>query len=229
MEYKAILDPIIVEPKVKADACVIWMHGLGANGNDFESIVDYLGLPNNHGIRFIFPNAPTRAVTLNAGIEMPAWYDIYSLDKQEKEDEKGISESSNLINDLIQDQINKGISSNKIILAGYSQGGALALYTGLRLDKKLGGIIALSCYMPIATKLEKERNPANFGTSIFQAHGMLDAVVLYQYGKLSKNRLIELGYDVEWHSYQMQHEVISEEIIAIGKFILNVYQNSNKS
>lgn len=211
-------DAIIIEPKESHKASVIWLHGLGADGHDFETIVPELGLPDDLGIRFIFPNAPKRPVTINGGMSMRAWYDVKSPDLRDQEDTESIIESSNLINNYISAEIDLGIDSSKIILAGFSQGGAITLHAGLRFPSPLAGLLALSCYLPLPGQLRDEAI-ADKGMSIMMAHGISDPVIPVDQGRASSETLKEQGYSVEWHEYMMQHSVCLEEITAIGTWI----------
>lgn len=198
---------------------MIILHGLGADGNDFVPLVDHLGLLNEHHIRFIFPHAPKRAVTVNQGMVMRAWYDIHDLGLAEKEDEAGIVAAQSMLNNLIEKEEARGVPSHRIFLAGFSQGGALALYAGLRYSRPLAGILALSTYLPLADRLCSERTAVNQSTPIFQAHGLFDPVVSLHLGQVCHDRLVTLGYGVEWHTYSMAHAVIPEEIGHIRTFL----------
>lgn len=209
----------INEPEGAADATIIWLHGLGADGRDFAGIVDELGLPLNHKVRFIFPSAPFENITINQGMRMRAWYDIYNLNLSKKEDSTGVKKSQEFLNDLIQSEIDKGIASKRIILGGFSQGGAMSLYTGLRCLQPLGGIICLSAYLLLKATLPAEGASANLKTPIFIAHGMFDPVVPYNLGQDVHNVLQQAHYNTEWHSYPMEHTLCLEEIAAIGAFI----------
>jgi len=213
------LERITVEPKSNAQACVIWLHGLGDSGAGFAPIVPSLKLPSNHSIRFIFPHAPDRAVTINQGYVMKAWYDIKSMDLHNRADMTGVLESETSVNELIDEQINAGIPANKIILAGFSQGGVISLFTGLRYSKKLAGIMALSCYLPNADKLPDNLHEANSSTSILQNHGEQDEVVSISAGKMANKLLNEKSYNVEWKSYNMPHSVLPEQIDDISLWI----------
>lgn len=204
------------------DKAVIWLHGLGASGHDFEPIVPELNLPANHGIHFIFPHAPRQPVTLNAGMVMPSWYDIVALQADAPEDEVGIKASEQLILRLIEAEQQRGVNAENIILAGFSQGGVMALYTGLRHRQPLGGILALSCYLPLVTSLIAEAEQdllAPRELPVFQAHGLHDPVVTYALGEDSKFYLQQMGYTPEWHSYPMQHSVCEEETGDIGNWL----------
>ncbi len=211
-------DAIIIEPRDTHKASVIWLHGLGADGHDFEPIVPELGLPDDLGIRFIFPNAPKRPVTINGGMSMRAWYDVKSPNFREQEDTESIIESSNLINNYINAEIETGIESNKIILAGFSQGGAITLHAGLRFPSPLAGLLALSSYLPLHNHLENEASNIK-DIPIMMAHGISDPVIPVAQGRASFETLKEQGYSVEWHEYMMQHSVCLEEITAISTWI----------
>lgn len=204
----------------EATHSVIWMHGLGANANDFVPVPPYFRLPENLNIRFVFPNAPAIPVTINNGYVMPAWYDILTMDiGGKREDEAGIRKSIEDINTLIEREIERGIPAENIFLIGFSQGSAMALSTGLRYPKKLGGIVGLSGYLPILEKTADERAPVNQDTPILMVHGSLDQVVQVSRGEESRDHLKELGYEVEWHDYPMQHEICAEEIRDINDFL----------
>jgi phospholipase/carboxylesterase len=205
-----------------ARASVIWMHGLGADAHDFEPIVPNLEIPPALGVRFVFPNAPVRPVTINAGMRMRAWYDILSPDIPRVEDALGVRDSEQLILRLISREKERGIPSERIILAGFSQGGAIALHTGLRYSEKLAGILALSCYIPLANTLAGERHPANQNIPIFLAHGRFDPVIPIHYGRTTAEQLKSLGYSVERHEYHMGHEVNWDEIADIGDWLIRL-------
>ena len=202
---------IEIETGANPVASVIWLHGLGADGHDFEPIVPELDLPKP--VRFVFPHAPIRPVTLNQGMRMRAWYDIVQLGGG-AEDEAGIRASQALVEDLIA-----GEKTGKIVLAGFSQGGAVVLQTALRHPRRLAGVLALSTYLPIAAKLAAERSPANADIPIFMAHGTYDDIIPLQRAQRSRDLLQELNYPVEWHEYPMPHSVCPEEIAAIGAFL----------
>jgi len=205
----------------KINASVIWLHGLGADGHDFVPIVQKLNMPN---VRFILPHAPEMAVTRNSGYIMPAWYDLYGVTGSSTEDEAGIKTSQSYINALIQNEIARGIPAQRIVLAGFSQGGAIALHTALRYPKKLGGILALSTYLPIKTKLAAEANPANAGIPIFMAHGVYDDVISLDLCKISLQTLQNNHLVVSWHEYKMAHSVCAEEIVDIHRFLQKILQ-----
>jgi phospholipase/carboxylesterase len=216
------LATVEVETGPDPGAAVIWLHGLGADGHDFEPAVPALvpaGLP---ALRFVFPHAPLRAVTLNAGARMRAWYDIRGFDRHAAQDESGVRASDAAIRALIRRENGRGIPTGRIVLAGFSQGGAMALYTGTRLAEPLAGIIGLSCYLLLAAKFDAERQGANQGTPIFLAHGCFDAVIDARLGEQTRALLVAAGYAVEWHSYPMPHSVSAEELAAIAAFLQRV-------
>lgn len=216
------VETIEVETGKQPTGSVIWMHGLGADGHDFEPIVPELVRPNERALRFVFPNAPVRPVTINAGYAMRAWYDIIGIDRHSQQDEAGIRASDAIVRGLIRRENERGIPTNRIVLAGFSQGGAMSLMTGTRYPEKLAGIMALSCYMLLAPKLEAERSSANGATPIFMAHGTQDPVVPYALGEESRQLLEKLGYPVEWHSYPMPHSVCVEEVADIAAWLRRV-------
>lgn len=203
-------------------ASVIWFHGLGADANDFVPIVEQLRLPEQFSVRFIFPNAPFRPITINNGMPMRAWYDIFEIRLGAREDLEGIQSSEKLVEHLIEREIGLGIKSERIFLAGFSQGGAIALYTALRYPKALGGLIALSTYLPLANSLNTQRNAMNQHLPIYLAHGLFDPVVPFMLGEMTRKQLEELKYPVEWHSYPMPHTVVPDEIQDIGMFLRNL-------
>ncbi len=213
-----LLPAITLEPNRPADAAVIWLHGLGADGYDFEPIVPQLGL-EELAIRFILPHAPMRPVTINNGYVMRAWYDITAPDLSQGQDAQGTRESEQQIQALIQQQIDSGIPSERILLAGFSQGGAIVLHTGLRYPQPLGGIIALSTYLPLADTVADEKHTANSDIPIFMAHGNGDPIIPIIGAQRSRDRLIELGHEVEWHEYTMPHSVCPSEIEAIARWV----------
>ncbi|MGE3318331.1 MAG: alpha/beta hydrolase [Candidatus Berkiella sp.] len=216
-----LLPAEIIEPKNPADACVIWLHGLGADGHDFVDAVPSLGLENSHSIRFIFPHAPMMPITMNGGMVMPAWYDIGAIDLRAAQDEAGIKNSEQAIWALIDEQLKQGVKSERIILAGFSQGGAVALHTALRYPKPLAGAIVLSSYLPLHDLLAKEKHSANEKLKIFMAHGFMDSVVSYWIGQQSCTHLQTAGFIVDWHSYPMAHTVSLSELHDIGAWIKN--------
>ncbi|HZQ73248.1 MAG TPA: alpha/beta fold hydrolase [Burkholderiales bacterium] len=212
------LETIEIETGTPANAAVIWLHGLGADGHDFEPIVPELRLPASLKLRFVFPHAPVRAVTLNNGMRMRAWYDILQLGGG-PEDEAGIRASQGLVEKLIEAQKKKGLSAARIVLAGFSQGGAIALQTALRHPERLAGVLALSTYLPIAPKLDAERSGANAAVPVFMAHGLYDDIIPLQRAEKSRDVLQKLGYRVEWRTYPMPHSVCAEEVGEIARFL----------
>jgi phospholipase/carboxylesterase len=202
---------------------VIWLHGLGADGHDFEGVVPELSLNKKSNINFIFPNAPIQAVTINGGMQMPSWYDILDATLAREVAIDDIYTSAAHIERLIQREIDKGIKAENILLAGFSQGGVIALHTGLRYPQKLAGILALSTYMPTTEQLKAERSPENDATEIFMAHGTLDPVIAPQIAKDAFSRLQAMDYKISWHEYPMQHSVCLEEIADLSVFINKVF------
>lgn len=215
----ADLDPsIVVEPTSPATSAVIWLHGLGADGHDFESILPQLNLPNNHGIRFIFPHAPVQPVTVNGGMEMRSWYDIYSMTIAEKVDIEGINQSAKVVNELIEQQMLKGIEPHKIVLAGFSQGGLVVLHSALHSKKMLAGVLALSTYYPSVCFNESESNVAK-NKAIFMAHGSYDQVIPLSVAEKSRDFLQQIGCELQWQTYPMEHSICMPEIDAISKWL----------
>ncbi|MBD3667890.1 MAG: dienelactone hydrolase family protein [Kangiella sp.] len=217
-----LLPCVTVEPTAEHKATVIWLHGLGADGHDFEPIVPELKLPAELGVKFIFPHAPVIPVTINGGYQMRAWYDIRNADLSQREDEAGVRQSADQVELLIKHEIEQGIPADRIILAGFSQGGAVTLHLATRLNQKLAGIIALSTYLTIPDKLADEKSDANLDTPIFMAHGQQDPVVPMQRGQYSAKVLEENGFKVQWSDYPMPHAVCLEEIQALGNFIQSI-------
>ena len=210
-------------PDNTIDASVIWLHGLGADGYDFEPVAKQLLNPDAlSSVRFILPHAPDMAVTRNSGYVMPAWYDVYGVIPVNQEDEAGIKTSQRYIEALIQTEIERGISSDRIVLAGFSQGGAIALHTALRYPHKLAGVLALSTYLPLHSKLSAEAHTANKNTPIFMAHGIFDDVISLEMSKLSRNLLQNNQYFINWHEYRMAHSVCAEEVADIEMFLKQV-------
>lgn len=203
-------------------ASVIWLHGLGADGNDFVPIVPELKLPPAFAVRFVFPHAPVRAVTINNGMRMRAWYDISAADLTNRADLAGVRESQAQLEALIAREQARGIPAAKIVLAGFSQGGAIALYAGVRHAERLGGVMALSTYLIAQDALAAEASAANRSVPIFMAHGSADPIVRFQWGEASKRLLEASGYAVEWHTYRMEHSVCLEEVQAIGAWLARV-------
>ncbi|CAN0376711.1 unnamed protein product, partial [Phaeothamnion confervicola] len=198
-----------------------WLHGLGADGNDFVPIVQELALPPL-GIRFVFPHAPMRPVTINGGFVMRAWYDIVYQDLALKEDEHGVRQSQKSVEDLIAREQARGVPANRIVIAGFSQGGVIALQTGLRQPKRLAGVMSLSAYLPLSATLAQERNAANNDVPIFLGHGVSDNIVPMPLGIASRDQLLKLGYDVDWHQYPMAHSVCPQELEDIGAWLTRV-------
>jgi len=213
------LERITIEPKTAATSCVIWLHGLGDSGAGFAPVVPMLDLPENHSVRFIFPHAPEQAVTINQGYVMRSWYDIKSMDLHDRADMEGVLASEVSIHALIQEQVDAGISANKIVLAGFSQGGVISLFTGLRYTTPLAGIMALSCYLPTADKLPLALSEANKTTPILQQHGTQDDVVPMSAGKMAFDLLTHSGYQTSWQSYVMPHSILPEQLKDIGTWL----------
>jgi phospholipase/carboxylesterase len=213
------MEPIELETGPDPEAAVIWLHGLGADGHDFEPIVPELEVARP--LRYVFPHAPVRPVTVNSGMRMRAWYDIVQLGGG-PEDEAGIRASQSILESLIAKEIERGIAPGKIVLAGFSQGGAIVLQTGLRYPQRLAGILALSTYLPLASTLESERGEANRDIPIFMAHGRFDDVIPLERAQASRKRLEALAYAVEWHEYPMPHSVCPPEIGEIAAFLTRV-------
>ena len=214
-------ETIEIETGAKPDAAVIWLHGLGADGHDFEPVVPALQLPDRLSVRFVFPNAPVRPVTLNMGMPMRAWYDIIELGGG-REDEAGIRESQQLVEDLIAREKSRGIVSSRIVLAGFSQGGAIVLFTAIRHPERLAGVMALSTYLAVADTHAAERDPANLAVPIFMAHGTQDEMIGNARAQNSRAKLEALGYPVEWHEYAMGHSVCPQEVADIGDWLAKV-------
>lgn len=217
-----LLPAVEIEPERPADAAVILMHGLGADGHDFETLVFELKLPPGSAIRWVFPHAPIRPVTLNGGMPMRAWFDIVGLDRRSEEDEAGIRESGEGVRALVGREKERGIPAERIVLAGFSQGGAMALHTALRETERLAGVLALSTYLPLAGTLEAEAHPANAAVPLFMAHGTADPIVPLTLGESSRNRLRSLGHEVDWHTYPMPHSVCAEEVADVREWLLGV-------
>ena len=215
------LETIEIETGAKPVAAVIWLHGLGADGHDFEPIVPELKLPASKPVRFIFPHAPQRPVTINMGMRMRAWYDILQLGGG-AEDEAGIREAQSMLESLISGEKKRGISASRIVLAGFSQGGAIVLQTALRHPERLAGVMALSTYLPLSNFLAKEKNPANKDLPIFMAHGQYDNMIPMDRAQRSREMLEALGYKLEWHDYPMPHSVCPEEIADISAWLLRI-------
>jgi phospholipase/carboxylesterase len=217
-----LLPFVEIESAPNPTAAVIWLHGLGADGHDFAGLVPELNLAGCPAIRFIFPHAPSIPVTINGGYVMPAWYDLLGMDLVSKQDAQGIQKSEAAIQALIANEVARGIPPKNIVLAGFSQGCAMALHTALRLPDKIAGVMALSGYLPLADRFANERNVANAATPIFMAHGTQDPVVVIARGEDSRNALTQLGHPVQWHAYPMPHSVHPQEIADISDFLRQV-------
>lgn len=217
-----MLETVQIQNNPHPQYSIIWMHGLGADGHDFAPIAEQLLLPM--AVRFVFPHAPVMPVTINGGYQMRAWYDLYALDSLRVEDAAGINASQASITALIQQEIQHGIPEQHILLAGFSQGGAIALHTALRHPRPLAGVLALSTYLPLAASLPSEKHIANAAIPIFMAHGNFDSVITPALAQNSRSILEQAGYNVEWHEYPMAHSVCNEEIGDIRQFIIQALQ-----
>lgn len=213
------LESIEIETAPGPRASIIWLHGLGADGNDFAPLADEIALPA--AVRYIFPHAPMMPVSINDGYVMRAWYDISDAAIR-REDEDGVRASQQSVEVLLAREKSRGVTAGRIVLAGFSQGGAIALQTGLRHGERLAGIMALSTYVPLADQLAKEANPANRGLPIFMAHGTADPMIAFARAQASRDLLLEQAYALEWHEYRMQHAVCPQEIAAIGEWLRRV-------
>jgi phospholipase/carboxylesterase len=222
------IETVEMETGAMPSGSVIWLHGLGADGHDFEPIVPELQLPEALRLRFVFPHAPVRPVTVNGGMQMRAWYDIISLDRDGPSDEDGIRQSGAILQELIDKEIERGIPANRIVAAGFSQGGAVAIHAALRRTEKLCGLMALSTYLPLPEVFDAEvvnnADLNNTNLPIFMAHGSFDPVLPLQLGQASYDQLSSAGFDVEWHEYPMAHAVCAEEIRDIRAWLLSVYE-----
>jgi phospholipase/carboxylesterase len=216
-----LLPAIEVETQPHPLSACIWLHGLGADGADFVPVVGQLQSPPG-GMRFLFPHAPLQPVTINGGYVMRAWYDISYEDLTLREDEKGVRESQLAVEQLIEREVARGIAAERIVLAGFSQGGAIALHTGLRHARRLAGVLALSSYLPLPDRFAKEASAANRGLPIFMAHGVQDPIVPLRLAQAACTRLLNLDYQVEWHEYEMPHAVCPEELQHIGAWLRQV-------
>ncbi len=216
--------PIELETGPVPEVSIIWLHGLGADGHDFEPVVPMLGLSNTPAIRFVFPHAPLRAVTINGGMTMRAWYDIVPNAQGFGENAQDVREAEGILRGLIERERGRGIAAENIIVAGFSQGGAIALQAALRYSARLGGLLALSTYLPLATTLAEERNPSNNDIPIFMAHGEFDPLISLSRAQHSRMLLEQLGYVVHWRTYPMPHSVCAQELLDIGHWINRVLQ-----
>lgn len=219
------LSTIEIQPESEHRYSVIWLHGLGADGHDFEGLVPELHLAAQENIHFIFPNAPIQPVTVNGGMSMRSWYDILEMSPQRKINIDDVYQSADLIEPLIQREIDKGIPSPHILLAGFSQGGVIALHAGLKCRTKLAGIIALSTYLPTIEQLKTERSAANNAMPIFMGHGVLDPVMAIEDGKAAFDALKSMGYSIEWHDYLIAHNLCIEEIQHLSVFINSIFKS----
>jgi phospholipase/carboxylesterase len=217
-----LLTSVELQTAPNPSASVIWLHGLGADGNDFVPVVPELGLPAALALRFVFPHAPVRAVTINNGMRMRAWYDISAADLNNRADIAGVRQSQGEVEGLIAREIARGVPAGRIVLAGFSQGGAVALYTGVRHPERLAGILALSTYLIRADKLGVDAAAANRDVPIFMAHGTADPVVRFEWAVASRRALEANGHHVAWHEYPMEHSLCLDEVRAIGAWLAKV-------
>ena len=222
MEFDQEQENVVLEPNTPVTASVIWLHGLGADGHDFEAIVPELGIADELGVRFIFPHAPHRPVTINNGYVMRAWYDLVGIDRTSPHDEQGIGESEDITRKLIQQELDNGVSVSRIVLAGFSQGGAVVLHTALRYPQRLAGVLALSTYLPMPEKLPEELHASNQDIPVWMAHGTADDVVPVSMGEHSRDLLVSLGYHVDWNAYLMPHSVCPDEIQNIADWLKKI-------
>lgn len=226
----AATETVEIETGPNPSGSVIWLHGLGADGHDFEPIVPELRLPGSLALRFVFPHAPVRPVTINGGMSMRAWYDIFSLDRDGPVDEDGIRRSGVILDGLIRREQERGIDARRIVVAGFSQGGAIAIHSALRFSDRLAGLMALSTYLPLhgylAAEVLDNEAAANKDLPIFMAHGSFDPVLPFQMGRSSADLLIESGFNVEWHDYPMAHAVCAEEIDDIRQWLVGLFSDA---
>ena len=215
-----LLETVEIETAPAPHASVVWLHGLGADGHDFEPIVPELRLALP--VRFVFPHAPMRAVTINNGAVMRAWYDVRGVGGERREDADGVRASQAQVEALIAREKARGITADRLVLAGFSQGGAMALHTGLRHPERLAGILALSCFLPLADTLKTEASPANLDVPIFFAHGVHDPLIPMARAQRARDILVELGWRVEWHEYSMPHSVCMEEVVDVATWLTKV-------
>ena len=214
--------PVVVEPSRPATAAVVWLHGLGADGHDFEPVAAEIARGGLDDVRYVFPHAPVRPVTINGGMAMRAWYDITGPELDRRADEEGVRESAGIARALVDEQIARGIAGERIVLAGFSQGGAIALHAGLRFPFRVAGILALSTYLPAAKSLAAEAHSSNRDVPIFLAHGSQDPVVALALSERSRAAMADLGYVVEVHTYPMPHSVCAEEVRDIANWLQRV-------
>jgi phospholipase/carboxylesterase len=222
MTTPTLLDCVEHETGQQPTHSVIWLHGLGADGHDFAPIVPELRLPASLAVRFVFPHASIQPVTINGGMAMRSWYDILTPNLVKREDEVGIRVSEQAVQALIARENARGVPSSRIVLAGFSQGCAMTLHTGIRFREKLAGLMGLSGYLPLIDMAAQERHPANANTPIFLAHGTHDPVVTLERAEASRAKLVDLGYVVQWHTYPMPHSVCAQEIDDISNFLQSV-------
>ena len=220
-----LLSAIEIETAPNPNAAVIWLHGLGDDGRGWSEIVPALNVPSMLAVRFIFPHAPVMPVTINNGYPMRAWYDIRENDFNERADIAGVKRSQAHAETLVAREKARGVTAQRIVLAGFSQGGAIALYAGLRHAERLAGIVALSTYVIAPAALAAEASGANRDIPIFMAHGMQDPVVQFRWAEASRQVLVAAGYAVEWHTYPMPHSAVPEEIDAISRFLIRVLRD----
>ena len=214
--------PVVVEPPKPATAAVVWLHGLGADGHDFEPVAAELGRAGLDDVRFVFPHAPVRPVTINGGMAMRAWYDIAGPELDRRADEEGVRASGEIARALVEEQMARGVAGERIVLAGFSQGGAIALHAGLRLAFRIAGILALSTYLPVPGSLASQAHDANRDAPIFLAHGSQDPVIALALSERSRAVMADLGYIVEVHTYPMPHSVCAEEVRDIANWLARV-------
>jgi phospholipase/carboxylesterase len=219
-----LLDAVEIETAPNPDASVIWMHGLGDDGNGWSQVVPALNLPPSVAIRFIFPHAPVIAVTINNGMRMRAWYDIRQANLNERADIDGVRQSQAHVEALVARETARGIAARRVLLAGFSQGGAIALYAGVRHPERLGGLIGLSTYLIGADRVVADASAANRDVPVFMAHGTRDPVVQFAWAERSRDALRAGGWPVEWHTYPIEHSAAIEEIVAVGHFIIKVLE-----
>lgn len=215
---------VVVQASRSVDASIIWLHGLGADGHDFEPIVPHLGSAVTERTRFVFPHAPKRPVTINNGFVMRAWYDVLDVDIARRADAVGVRESEKILRCYIEAEVESGIPPERIVVAGFSQGGAIALHGGLRYPQRLAGVLGISCYLPLPAEIADGGAPANAKTPMFMAHGTQDPVIPVGAGEKSRDFLRDLDYDIEWHTYPVPHSVCLEEIEDIGRWLRRVLE-----
>ncbi|RMG19288.1 MAG: carboxylesterase [Planctomycetota bacterium] len=217
------LPAVVVAPRSgKPQGALIWLHGLGADGHDFVPALPALPL-EELGLKVVLPHAPARPVTINGGLVMPAWYDITGVDLEDRQDEEGVRASAKAVESLVAREVAGGIPSERIALVGFSQGGAVALFAGLRHRERLAGVAALSTYLILGDALERERSPTNGGLPVFHAHGRFDPVVRLQWGELARDWLRARGHPVDWHVYPMEHAVCPEELADLGRWLATIF------